>query len=310
MYYYTNNTTNSIYNNYNTNYHQLIAMGNSNASHNRLQISPYTNAPPALPPSINMNNEASNGATPYYATYQTLRQLVRPPYHQTNENVYMRNQQQQQQQQQHQQQQQPQPQAPHSQLPQLPLLVHQISNYPSEPQQQQQHQVHHLHQHAFIQTMQKGSHLNYHKSERNLNQDKHLDALVGLILPTKNASSNNNNNVTSKIYSSSNSKENTLRKAHNKSSANYSPKYQVHSSSSSKQHRQQEIFLEKTNSSEYFFSNRDEKKKVPQQQRKNVLTCRSQETGANCDEINKGNIQLFFGNIKNIQFVFSSLKRE
>ena len=131
--------------------------------------------------------------------------------------------------------------------------------------------------------MQKGSHLNYHKSERNLNQDKHLDALVGLILPTKNGGSN----VTSKIYSSSNSKENTLRKAHNKSSANYSPKYQVHSSSSSK-HKQQEIFLEKTNSSEYFFSNRDEKKKVPQQQRKNVLTCRSQETGATVDEINKG----------------------
>jgi hypothetical protein len=297
MYYYINNTTNNIYNNnnnYNTNY-QLIAMGNSNASHNRLQTAPYSNAPPPpLPPSIinnpnvNMNNEGSNAATPYYATYHTLRQLVRPPsYHQTNENAYaMRNQQH--------------PQAPHSQLPQLPLLVHQISNYPSEsPQQQQQqhhnHQVHHhQQQHAFIQTMQKGSHLNYHKSERTINQDKHLDALVGLILPTTattTAKNGSNANVTSKLYSSSNnSKENTLRKAssNTKSSANYSPKYQVNSLSSSKhkQQQQQEILLEKTNSSEYFFSNRDEKKKIPQ--RKNVLTCRSQETGANYDEINKG----------------------
>ena len=298
MYYYTHNYKNTATNNNTaiitqnyTNYNCQSEMGNAHTT-NRLQIAPYSN--PQQSP-INNPNDVNN--MPFYGTYHPIRQMVPSSYHhqqqqqqqqsqqhQINENIYMRN--------------QPLSQLPpihHShahpqltQLPQLPLLHHphhKISTHPMEQQQQQQQHYHHQ-QHSYIHTLQKGSDLNYIKNDRK-NQDKHKDALVGLILPTKNSicnSNSNNNNNANQINSNSNSnsKENTLRRTNNI----YSSKYQTHLSKQSKQQQQlPEIMLEKTSSSEYFFSNRDEKKK---QQRKKLLTCRSQETGANIDEINKG----------------------
>ena len=246
-------------------------MGNAHAT-NRLQIAPYTNT------SQQRLTMDEGFTTPYYATYQTIRQMTPSSYqhhHQqqqqqqqpTNEAIYIRN--------------QPPPQIPSmphshphlqlSQLPQLPLLHRQISNNPMEQQQQYQQQQHyHQQQNSYIQTVQKGS---YAKN----NRKNHLDALVGLVLPTKNNISNSISNNNNQLYSNSNSNsnENTLRRTKNI----YSPKFQTNGFK-----HLPEIMLEKNSSSEYFFSNRDKSK----QNRKNMLTCRSQETGKNVDELNKG----------------------